>query len=90
MRIAVSTSGGDAPGLNPLIRGVVTSALQHGHRVFGIRNGFSGLIDNDALIELAAKDVEGIERQGARFLAQPAAARPSSVPAGQSRISPQH
>jgi 6-phosphofructokinase 1 len=43
MRIAISTGGGDAPGLNAVIRAVVLSAQQRGWETFGIRRGYHGL-----------------------------------------------
>ncbi|MEO8453109.1 MAG: ATP-dependent 6-phosphofructokinase [Gemmatimonadota bacterium] len=45
MRIAISTGGGDAPGLNAVIRAVVLSAYQRGWEVFGIRRGYDGLFE---------------------------------------------
>lgn len=46
-RIAVLTSGGDAPGMNAAIRSVVRTAIFHNIEVFGIRRGYSGLIEGD-------------------------------------------
>lgn len=46
-RIAVLTSGGDAPGMNAAIRAVVRKAIFHGCEVFGVRRGFAGLIEGD-------------------------------------------
>ncbi|MEZ4586517.1 MAG: ATP-dependent 6-phosphofructokinase [Gemmatimonadales bacterium] len=43
MRIAISTGGGDAPGLNAVIRAVVLSAVQRGWTCFGVRRGYDGL-----------------------------------------------
>ncbi|MER3458657.1 MAG: 6-phosphofructokinase, partial [Chloroflexota bacterium] len=44
--VAISTGGGDAPGLNAVIRAVVKSASYvHGWRVYGIRDGFDGLLN---------------------------------------------
>jgi len=45
--IGVLTSGGDAPGMNPAIRAVVRTALQHGCHVLGINNGYDGIFDAD-------------------------------------------
>lgn len=45
-RIGVLTAGGDCPGLNAAIRGVGKAALRHGIEVFGVRDGFLGLIEN--------------------------------------------
>jgi 6-phosphofructokinase len=46
-RIAVLTSGGDAPGMNAAIRAVVRKALYHGLEVMGIKRGYSGFIEAD-------------------------------------------
>jgi 6-phosphofructokinase 1 len=66
-RIAVLTSGGDGPGLNPCIRAVVRSALSRGLEVMGVRRGYSGLIDCD-MTELDARSVGGILNRGGTFL----------------------
>ena len=47
--IGVLTSGGDAPGMNAAVRAVTRAALYKGMRVFGIRKGYRGLIDRDAI-----------------------------------------
>ncbi|HSY41256.1 MAG TPA: 6-phosphofructokinase, partial [Polyangia bacterium] len=44
-RIAVLTSGGDAPGMNAAIRAVVRTGLAKGWEVFGVRNGYAGLCE---------------------------------------------
>ncbi len=66
-RIAVLTSGGDAPGMNAAIRSVVRTALDKGWEVFGIKHGYDGLIDGD-LMPLNARDVGGIIQQGGTIL----------------------
>jgi 6-phosphofructokinase 1 len=66
-RIAVLTSGGDAPGMNAAIRAVTRAALAHGWAVFGVRNGYAGLLA-DALEPLAARDVGGIIQRGGTLL----------------------
>ena len=43
-RLAVLTGGGDCPGLNAVIRAVVKTALNNGYEIFGIENGFNGLV----------------------------------------------
>ncbi|MBN1897332.1 MAG: 6-phosphofructokinase, partial [Spirochaetes bacterium] len=45
--IGVLTSGGDSPGMNACVRSVVRTAIYHGNRVFGIKRGYQGMIDND-------------------------------------------
>jgi 6-phosphofructokinase 1 len=66
-RIAVLTSGGDAPGMNAAIRAVVRTGLDRGWEVFGIRHGYAGLISGD-LSPLGARDVGGIIQQGGTVL----------------------
>ena len=45
--IGVLTSGGDAPGMNAVIRAVVRGAVYNGVRIFGIKRGYQGMFDND-------------------------------------------
>ena len=45
--IAVLTSGGDAPGMNPAVRAVVRTACQRGIKVYGVDRGYTGLINGD-------------------------------------------
>ena len=55
-RIALLTSGGDAPGMNAAIRAVTRRALFHGAEVFAVRRGYAGLISGD-LVRFSARDV---------------------------------
>lgn len=66
-RIAVLTSGGDAPGMNAAIRAVVRTALDQGWETFGIRHGFAGLIGGD-FTQLGRRDVGGIIQRGGTML----------------------
>ena len=66
-RIAVLTSGGDAPGMNPAIRAVVRTGLARGVEVFGVRHGYSGLIAGDFRC-LSAREVGGIIDRGGTML----------------------
>jgi 6-phosphofructokinase 1 len=66
-KIAVLTSGGDAPGMNAAVRAVVRGALAQGWTVFGVRNGYAGLL-GDELQPLAARDVGGIIQSGGTVL----------------------
>ena len=66
-RVAVVTSGGDAPGMNAAIRAVVRTGLDKGWEVFGIRHGYIGLITNN-MVPLGARDVGGIIRRGGTVL----------------------
>lgn len=66
-RIAVLTSGGDAPGMNAAIRAVVRAGTAEGWEVFGIRRGFTGLIAG-SFVGLEARDVGGILQQAGTML----------------------
>jgi 6-phosphofructokinase 1 len=66
-RIAVITSGGDAPGMNAAIRAVVRTACAANVEVMGVRCGFAGLIAGD-FTPLSARDVSGIIEQGGTML----------------------
>lgn len=66
-RIAVLTSGGDAPGMNACIRAVIRIGIEKGCEVIGIRNGYAGLIAGN-LVPLGARDVGGIIQKGGTIL----------------------
>jgi len=66
-RIALLTSGGDAPGMNAAIRAVTRSAIEKGWEVFGVRSGFRGLVEND-ILPLGRRDVSGIIQTGGTML----------------------
>lgn len=66
-RIAVLTSGGDAPGMNAAIRAVVRTGLDKGWEVFGIRHGYAGLLSGN-VVQLNARDVGGILQRGGTML----------------------
>lgn len=66
-RIAVVTSGGDAPGLNACLRAVVRTALTYKLAIFGIRHGYEGLMKGD-FIPLDGHSVSGIINRGGTFL----------------------
>ena len=53
-RIAVLTSGGDAPGMNAAARAVVLKAISEGIEVFGINRGYAGMVEGD-IFQLDAK-----------------------------------
>lgn len=66
-RIAVLTSGGDAPGMNAAIRSVVRCGVNKGWMTYGVRNGYQGLIDG--LIEpMGTREVGGILQRGGTML----------------------
>lgn len=68
MRIAISTGGGDAPGLNAVIRAVVLTAHDRGWSCVGIRRGFHGMYDGSGLIPLGRDEVRGITHVGGTIL----------------------
>jgi 6-phosphofructokinase 1 len=68
MRLAISTGGGDAPGLNAVIRAVVLAAHQRGWQCYGIRRGFGGLLANDGIMTLNPAAVRGITHLGGTIL----------------------
>jgi phosphofructokinase-like protein len=68
-RIAVLTGGGDCPGLNAVIRGVVRAAtIEHGWEVIGIQDGFDGLLAGGAHRQLYSHNVRGLEARGGTIL----------------------
>ncbi|MCB0738023.1 MAG: 6-phosphofructokinase [Bacteroidetes bacterium] len=66
-KIAVLTSGGDAPGMNPCIRAVVRTAGYYGIEAYGVNYGYQGMIDND-IIRLQSRDVRFIIDKGGTML----------------------
>lgn len=68
MRIAISTGGGDAPGLNAVIRAAVLSARTRGWDILGIKRGYAGLLGEDEVIPLTADSVRGIAGHGGTIL----------------------
>ena len=67
MRIAVLTSGGDAPGMNAAVRGVVRYAAYNDIEVFGIERGYKGLL-NEEMQLVSKRSVSGIIQRGGTFL----------------------
>jgi ATP-dependent phosphofructokinase / diphosphate-dependent phosphofructokinase len=68
MRIAISTGGGDAPGLNAVIRAAVLTAINRGWDVVGIKRGFAGLLGEDEVVPLTKDSVRGIAHLGGTIL----------------------
>lgn len=66
-RVAVLTSGGDAPGMNAAIRAATRTAIESDVEVIGVRRGYAGLIEGD-FIHLTARKVSGIIELGGTFL----------------------
>jgi 6-phosphofructokinase 1 len=68
MRIAISTGGGDAPGLNAVIRAAVLAALGRGWSVYGIQKGYGGLLGDARVVALNRDSVRGITHLGGTIL----------------------
>lgn len=66
-RVAVLTSGGDAPGMNAAVRAAVRTGIHHGHEMYGVQRGFAGLIAGE-ITPLTARDVGGISQLAGTFL----------------------
>ena len=66
-KIALLTSGGDAPGMNAAIRAITRKAIHEGFSVYGIERGFEGIINNE-IRPLHARDVGGIITTGGTIL----------------------
>ncbi|MFW5802128.1 MAG: 6-phosphofructokinase, partial [Spirochaeta sp.] len=69
MKIAINTGGGDAPGLNAVIRAVVTAALQRGWSCHGIKEGYNGILEPErfpdgGVVPLSRASVSGITHLG--------------------------
>ncbi len=68
MRIAINTGGGDAPGLNAVVRAAVLAALERGYEVVGVRRSYTGLLHPRDLLDLDRESVRGITHLGGTIL----------------------
>jgi len=84
-RIGVLTGGGDAPGLNAVIRAIVMAANKHGMEVMGIKRGWAGLLDGGEVELLTVDDVEDIHRTGGTIL-RTSRTNPEKHPNGMEQI----
>lgn len=87
-RIAISTGGGDAPGLNAVIRSATLAARNRGWEVVGIRDGYNGLINpeeypNGGIVELNRESVRGISHLGGTIIGSTNRGNPTSFPVEQ-------
>lgn len=88
-RIAISTGGGDAPGLNAVIRATVSAALRRGWECVGIRDGYNGLLQPEhypegGLVALTHERVRGIAHLGGTILGTTNQGNPFHFPQRQS------
>ncbi|HNU02262.1 MAG TPA: ATP-dependent 6-phosphofructokinase [Acidobacteriota bacterium] len=84
-KIAINTGGGDAPGLNAVIRAAVIAALNRGWEVWGIRDGYHGILSpekypNGGVIRLTADSVRGITHLGGTILGTTNWGNPTKYP----------
>ena len=79
-RIGILTGGGDAPGLNAVIRAVVKSAANHNCETIGLEDSFNGLIEPNRWRRLAPRDVTGILRLGGTILGTTNTGNPFAYP----------
>ena len=81
-RIAINTGGGDAPGLNAVIRAATLAALERDMEVWGIRHGYRGLLDGqpDGLVRLDRDRVRGIMHTGGTILGTANRGNPFAYP----------
>jgi phosphofructokinase-like protein len=85
-KIAVNTGGGDAPGLNAVLRAVTLAALRLGWEIVGIRDGYLGLLEmtpEEGLIPLTRDRVRGISNQGGTILGTTNRGNPFEYPVKQ-------
>ncbi|MBZ4331589.1 6-phosphofructokinase [Corallococcus interemptor] len=81
LRLGVLTGGGDCPGLNALIRGLVRrGVLEFGHSFVGIENGYMGLVEPELVRPLGLEDTRGILPKGGTILGTSNKANPFSYP----------
>ncbi|MHC4390128.1 MAG: 6-phosphofructokinase [Planctomycetota bacterium] len=80
MRILINTGGGDAPGLNAVIRSVTLAAEQRGWDIYGSKNGYGGLLSGDGLMPLDRDRVRGITYLGGTILGTTSKGNPFAWP----------
>ena len=82
-RIGINTGGGDAPGLNAVIRGVVLTAKRLGWDVVGIKRGYEGLLDVSQTVELTEEMVRDITTMGGTIIGTTNRGNPFEYPVKQ-------
>jgi len=80
MKIAITTGGGDAPGLNAVIEAVVMSADNRNWDVYGIKNGYTGLLNTDEIIRLTPENVRRISILGGTIIGTTNKGNPFQMP----------
>jgi 6-phosphofructokinase 1 len=80
MKICINTGGGDAPGLNAVIEAVTMAACNRQWEVYGIKCGYTGLLNTDELIHLTPEKVDGIASLGGTILGTTNKGNPFMMP----------
>lgn len=80
INIAINTGGGDAPGLNAVIEAVVMASSRRNWNVFGIKNGYAGLLNPDDIIRLTPEKVRGISSLGGTIIGTTNKGNPFRMP----------
>lgn len=80
LKICINTGGGDAPGLNAVIEAVTMAAYNRQWEVYGIKCGYSGLLNTDEIIRLTPEKVEGIASIGGTILGTTNKGNPFMMP----------
>ncbi len=84
-QFGVLTGGGDAPGLNAVIRAIVVTAYNYGMEVIGIRRGWAGLLDGGEASPVTLEDVNDIHRTGGTILGS-SRTNPAKYPDGMEQV----
>ena len=80
MKIAINTGGGDAPGLNAVIRAATLSGLKKGWEIYGIKNGYGSLYTDQLFIRMTPEMVRGITMKGGTILGTANRGNPFEMP----------
>ena len=80
LRIAINTGGGDAPGLNAVIEAVVMAGYNRNWEVYGIKNGYNGLLNTDEIIRLTPDNVRHISILGGTIIGTTNKGNPFEMP----------
>jgi 6-phosphofructokinase 1 len=80
LKICINTGGGDAPGLNAVIEAVTMAAYTRQWEVYGIKSGYTGLLNTDEIITLTPEKVDGIASIGGTILGSTNKGNPFMMP----------
>lgn len=80
LKICINTGGGDAPGLNAVIEAVTMAAYNRQWEVYGIKSGYTGLLNTEEIIQLTPEKVDGIASIGGTILGTTNKGNPFMMP----------